>query len=76
MNKQRRTRLLTLHARFSALCDELEPICEEEQTAADALTEYFETVQADDAQSMAEALFEVLDALREALDTLNELIAE
>lgn len=42
MNKQRRTRLLTLHARFSSLCDELEPICEEEQTAADALTEYFE----------------------------------
>ena len=53
MNKQRRTRLLTLHARFSSLCDELEPICEEEQTAADALTEYFETVQADDAPQWA-----------------------
>ena len=76
MNTPRRTRLLTLHARFSSLCDELEPICEEEQTAADALTEDFETVQSEEAQSTAEALFEVLDILRAALDTLNELIAE
>lgn len=74
MNKQRRKHLKELHERFTALCDELEEVRDDEQEALESIPECFEgTERYEESETAIESLDEVLDAIRDALDTLEEV---
>lgn len=74
MNKQRRKHLKELHERFSALCDELEEVRDDEQDALESIPECFaETELYEESETALETLDEILEAIRDALDTLEEV---